>query len=216
MKMTFSKQIFICCGISICGSAFLNGFDVFAQWFSVSRNGSDTCLWMEMFLILPLLLIFVTVPVSVILLIFRKTRRVALFTLLASLIYPVVAIGMFRIGDWVRMHGFHKLAERSVPLVQAIHRFEDKKGCPPNSLEELIPDYLDSIPHTGMGAYPDYKYEVSEDANSWRGNPWAIYIDTPSGGINFDMFMYLPDHNYPEMGYGGYLERIGDWAYVHE
>jgi hypothetical protein len=39
---------------------------------------------------------------------------------------------------------------------------------------------------------------------------------TPSGGINFDSFLYLPLQNWPERGYGGVLQRIDDWAYVHE
>ncbi len=47
-------------------------------------------------------------------------------------------------------------------------------------------------------------------------NPWVLIVHTPSGGINFDQFMYFPLQNYPESGYGGWLARIRDWAYVHE
>jgi hypothetical protein len=28
--------------------------------------------------------------------------------------------------------------------------------------------------------------------------------------------LYLPSGQYPEQGWGGTLERIDDWAYVHE
>jgi hypothetical protein len=34
--------------------------------------------------------------------------------------------------------------------------------------------------------------------------------------MNWDMFLYFPKQNYPKAGYGGWLERIEDWAYVHE
>ena len=129
----------------------------------------------------------------------------------------IVAIGIFRIGGQVRMYGFHRLAERSVPLVQAIRGFENEKGHPPNSLKDLIPEYLHSIPDTGMGAYPNYKYIVGEESRKcWDNNPWVLYIDTSSGGLNWDMFMYFPNQNYPKRGYGGALEQIGYWAYVHE
>ena len=57
---------------------------------------------------------------------------------------------------------------------------------------------------------------MGEEAHKWDDNSWVLYIDTPSGGINFDMFMYFPNQNSPKTGYGGVLERIGDWAYVHE
>ena len=65
-----------------------------------------------------------------------------------------------------------------------------------------------------MGAYPEYHYSTS--SKDYLGNPWVLTIYTPSGGINFDQFMYFPLTNYPKTGYGGSLERIGDWAYVHE
>jgi hypothetical protein len=47
-------------------------------------------------------------------------------------------------------------------------------------------------------------------------NAWVLYVDTPRAGINFDQFIYLPLTNYPPRGFGGRLERLGDWAYVHE
>lgn len=64
-------------------------------------------------------------------------------------------------------------------------------------------------------AYPNYEYHVGKPAGCFE-NPWVLVVFTPSGGINFDQFMYFPLQNYPEHGYGGWLERIDDWAYVHE
>ena len=34
--------------------------------------------------------------------------------------------------------------------------------------------------------------------------------------LQFDCFVYWPERNYPEHMYGGWVERMGDWAYVHE
>jgi len=112
------------------------------------------------------------------------------------------------------MSAFHRLAERSKPLVAAIHAFEQKHGRPPEALQALVPEFLPSVPSTGMQAYPEYRY--SAPATNHHDNPWVITIFTPSVGINFDQFMYFPLTNYPETGYGGWLERVGDWAYVHE
>jgi hypothetical protein len=68
-----------------------------------------------------------------------------------------------------------------------------------------------------MGAYPDYEYLAGTEAKSrFHGNPWVLWVDTPSGGINWDMFIYYPRQNYPTYAHGGSLERVKQWAYVHE
>jgi hypothetical protein len=214
--MTFRRQIFTSCGITAIAAILLGGFDLYAEWFAVSPNGSQDILWNMLFLLFPLfLLALAVILVSVVLLIFRKTRRPAFLALIAGFTYLVIYIGVSLIGGRVRMHGFHKLAQRSAPIVQAIKKFEAEKGHRPNSLEELVPQYLPSIPNTGMGAYPKYEYEVGK-IGEWDDNPWVLYVNTPSGGVNWDMFMYFPKQNYPKTGYGGGLERIDDWAYVHE
>lgn len=99
-------------------------------------------------------------------------------------------------------------------MVNVIEQFTEREGRPPASLQELVPRYLPTIPKTGMPVYPKYSY--STETNQWDGNPWVLYVNCTSGGINFDMFMYFPKQNYPEKGYGGWIERIGAWAYVHE
>jgi hypothetical protein len=121
-----------------------------------------------------------------------------------------------KFGFWVRAYGFAQLAERSKPLVKAIKEYDARFGQLPASLEGLVPEFLPFVPLTGMAAYPHYEYATGEKAETFDGNPWVLYVNTPNGLINWDMFMYLPLQNYPEKGYGGSLERIGDWAYMHE
>jgi hypothetical protein len=72
------------------------------------------------------------------------------------------------------------------------------------------------VPGTGIGAYPAYEYVAGEEALESYGDRWALVVFTPSGGINFDRFYYIPSRQYPEQGLGGVIERVGDWAYVHE
>ena len=115
------------------------------------------------------------------------------------------------------MRGFERLAERSRPLISAVRRFEVDHERPPASLDELIPKYLVAIPNTGMAAYPEYEYVTGDKAlEHYDGNPWAVWVDSPSGGINWDIFLYYPKQNYPQRGHGGSLESVKDWAYVHE
>jgi hypothetical protein len=100
--------------------------------------------------------------------------------------------------------------------VAAIRAYDIAQGRPPASLADIVPTHLSAVPRTGIMAYPNYRYYVGPEAQRYDKNPWVLVIHTPSGGINFDQFMYFPLQNYPQQGYGGSLVRIRDWAYVHE
>jgi hypothetical protein len=146
----------------------------------------------------------------------RSGRSMVLAWWIATLVYLSAAMGAVVVGEQIRGRAFKRLAERSTPLVGAISEYDRKYGGPPASLEALVPEFLPGVPKTGMMAYPEYRYYTGDKAQRYNENPWVLVIDTPSGGVNFDQFMYFPRQNYPERGYGGWLETIGDWAYVHE
>ena len=197
-------------------SVIVHGSTILIHWYVVSPIGFGgvVLLQLAIFLLMPLALVILAVPMSVLLLPFREFRRDALNSLCCASIYVLIGIQLALLTSPVRIHGFRRLALRSRPLVAAIQEFVTHDGRPPVTLEELVPRCLAKVPNTGMPAYPTYQY--STDMKRWGGNPWVIYVECPSGGINFDMFVYFPKQNYPATGYGGSLERVGDWAYVHE
>jgi hypothetical protein len=185
-----------------------------AEWMAIAPHGSATFLWLMLVFVIPALAAVPIILVALVGLAFPRMRRYSAVLALCSVAYLVAFICSVRLGENVRMSAFQRLAERSKPLVAAVRAFEQKHGRPPESLQALVPEFLPSVPSTGLGAYPGYRY--STPASDYDGNPWVITIFTPSGGINFDQFMYFPLTNYPKTGYGGWLERVGDWAYVHE
>lgn len=216
-KMDLSSRPFI---TQIKYAALCAGFlafpMLFAQWYVVSGigYGGMFLLFISSFLMLPLLLALPAIPVAVLLTPFRKTRRIGITILIFGIVFCIVCFTVIRIGRPIRMSAFDSLAVRSQSIVKAISRFNDAKGHPPTTLQELVPEYLSAIPSTGIPSYPNYEY--STESNKWDGNPWVLYVNTPFGMINWDMFVYFPLQNYPREGYGGSLERIRDWAYVHE
>lgn len=141
----------------------------------------------------------------------KKHRQDSLQLFAVAIVFLTTAIPVLRNTLGLRSEAFQALAERSKPLVEAIRAYESEKKKPPASLRLLIPKYFDSIPSTGIKAYPSYIYKVGAE----YGNAWSLSVPAPSG-INFDQFIYLPMQNYPERGFGGHLERMGAWAYVHE
>lgn len=140
-------------------------------------------------------------------------RKQALWMSGSGLVGILSFVGAMATAKAVRHPTFQDLAERSKPLVGAIKKFEKENGTPPARLDALVPEYLTSVPGTGIPVCPDYRYSLK----SWvEPNLWELSVPCPFGLVNWDQFLYLPEQNYPEKGYGGSLERIGDWAYVHE
>ncbi|MGH7138161.1 MAG: hypothetical protein ACREHD_20615, partial [Pirellulales bacterium] len=159
----------------------------------------------------------VATPILLVCLLFRRTRLQSAFLL--TLAWLLIACCFFGIvlGQKARHAGMQAFTRRAQPLVTAIKAYERDHAAPPQTLADLVPKYIESIPTTGMMAYPEYEYHSGAEASErYAGNRWALSVATPAGGFNFDMMLYFPDQNYPTRGYGGWLQRIDDWAYVHE
>lgn len=151
------------------------------------------------------------VVVGVFFLPFRRTKTQALPITLLALAFSCAAIPTISQTLNRRKQGFERLAQRSQGLVTAIRQFEKENKRPPDNLGDLVPRFLPAVPRTGIQAYPDYRYT----REATYENPWSLSVNA-SWGASFDQFVYLPKLNYPEFAFGGNLERIGDWAYVHE
>jgi hypothetical protein len=214
--MKINNKLLVSMAVAAALSAILNSIFIIANWYAVTPNGSDSGLWYSSILGLIFIGLCVLTPLPLIGLFSKRLRNHSIRALGFIAIYSLIAVICIDIGDRVRMHGFKMLAKRSNILITAIKLYEADYGKPPQSLNQLIPKYIKEIPKTGIGAYPTYDYKVGEQAKEFSGNDWALAVFTPSGGINFDQFIYFPKQNYPASGYGGWLERIEDWAYVHE
>jgi len=194
----------------------INASVAIGQVYAVSPIGVGgiMALFITLMAVFPALLALIAIPVTFLLALFPVHRAWALRSFVIAIVCFVTFVGAIGLGKYARRSAFHALATRSQPLVDAIHKYTKDTGAPPPLLKALVPTYISEIPGTGMPAYPDYEYSI--DANRWHGNPWALYVDTPSGGLNWDIFLYYPLQNYPKNAHGGSLELMQTWAYVHE
>lgn len=189
----------------------------FCEWIATTPIGTAALLTPYLLVyMLPAMVAVLCSPFLLLCLAFKKARQKSLRYLLFSLVFVPCCVGGLKLGVKIRTAGMVAFVNRSRPLVAAIHKYEKDHAVPPASLEQLIPDYLPEYPSTGMMAYPTYDYFTGKYAKNFDNNRWVLYVFTPHGGINFDAMLYFPDQNYPQHGHGGWLERIGDWAYVHE
>jgi hypothetical protein len=200
------------------------GIIVFAHYCAVSSWGTDVLLAVSVFIVFPVLLALPTAVGASLLMMNAKCRRFAANLMVFCIFFLVLFWFAVQLGLEIRHYAFVDLARRSQPLVQAITDYETDHGSPPAQLSDLIPKYLPRIPATGIGAYPEYIYEASTPSVAQRSlfpnEPWALWVSTPTGILDFDMFIYLPSQNYHAWGQwfgsGNTVEKIGDWAYVHE
>ncbi|HNO78180.1 MAG TPA: hypothetical protein PKN33_08985 [Phycisphaerae bacterium] len=173
---------------------------VLADWWSVTPNGSDIPkIAMDVLAGIGLAVI----PLAAALCLFGRTRPMASKCLIACvLMFASIAISS-PIGRRIRTDGFQKIADRGAPLVDGIKAFIQDKGEPPESLDDLVPDYLQSIPTTGMAAYPGYRYWQNE-----RRNTWTVAVSVCSG-LDWGSVVYWSSEDYPKS-----LRRYGNWAYI--
>ena len=140
-----------------------------------------------------------------------------------SQLVPCVCMGTLGLltlwgSEKIRHTAFERAAETGNDVLTAIDRFKNDDGAYPDNLERLVPKYLAQVPSTGLIGYPDFYYckrgdpacRIDSDAE------YELGIRCPSGGVNWDVFFFWPDQDYPVFVYGGGVERIGKWAYVHE
>ena len=113
-----------------------------------------------------------------------------------------------------RRAGLQQATARARPLIGAIEQFRLENKRVPHTLQELVPNYLAEIPQTGMAAYPQFLYDRNAPAEGYF-QTYEVKVRT-GFGFAYDSFNYWPEGDYPAQMYGGRIERVGDWAYLHE
>jgi hypothetical protein len=203
-------------------SGAAGALQIFACWYSVAPHGSDFLLkhlsWMFVayFLLLVLYNVLYAI-VDVFNLLFRRGKSTwaqlaaKLLFCVISFVVVMVAVG---VGEAIRDGAFEKMAARGRPLVAALKQYELKHGSPPVALEDLVPDYLPSIPGTGVGAYPRYELITKGARTKYSGNAWILTVDVSTDDLVHDAVDYYPNANYPSPRAVAVSRRIGDWAYI--
>ena len=138
----------------------------------------------------------------------RRSREFVFSWLLYTSVFAVAFIGGLRWRFEICQTNLVRVTGRAQPLVDAITAFQADHGRPPAALDDLVPKYIDRIPKTGIGMYPEFRYWTGR-ANQHHGNEWVLSASPPCVVFGFDSFYYYPRQNYAEAGFG----EIGNWGY---
>ena len=111
-----------------------------------------------------------------------------------------------------------ELLSRSSELLDAIRTYETSHKRPPESLDVLVPDYIEQLPSTGVDGSPDYGYREL-GASSWQLEVVVPRIPTRT------VVLYRSDKNYSNLTPGTKIhlgfkiisaEPCDDWYVVRE
>ena len=139
---------------------------------------------------------------------FKRLRESATGLLAGSITCLLILLGVSRLLVRVDDAGLHALIQRGKPVVEATLRYEKERGHPPATLQDLVPDYLSSIPSTGSGAFPTWQYTPRAEQ---PGGRWSLSVHLGVIMFDFKDLLFDPEGNYPS--YGTY--RVGKWAVVN-
>lgn len=158
------------------------------------------------FSLIPLLIAVLTFPVLLVLAIYRQDRRSKERLVLCIGVALTVFLALSA-GRFIRRARFAAAAENAAPAIEALQAHRARTGTYPDST---------TLPFTGLMAYPRYHYRLPSGESKCAFEEYELSIQCPLAALNFDRFVYWPSKAYPSSMYGGVVERIGDWAYVHE
>ena len=216
------KAVLAACSAAWLCAAFLMPFSIVVLVYPFPSWMAEALELPRMFF--PLVWIFVAVaPYWILGLIYPRLsafQLVAFGSLLAVLGVAVSVCG-FRLEWRIKRHRLAQVARKMEPVIEAIEKFKTGTGAYPVELWQLVPEYLEKLPPTGMAGYPTLSYMRRESWGISGGRiiptgGYQLSILTSSGILNWDRFFYWPNELYPEEGPGGWVETIGNWGYLHE
>jgi hypothetical protein len=201
--------------------ALAGGCQVAATYRSVAgpddRVDSEVWFWFGLMVIFPLVAFsLLAVVLGPALLLFAGTRRAGGHAIAIGTISLVILLATGDLTDRAWTHGIERAVQRSRAVTDAIERFERERGGPPKQLADLVPDYLDQVPHTGMARYPAYEY-LHPATRGWPtefDDAWALWIPTDTFPLTPSGLYFVPSKRYPRPTYDREVKQIGDWALI--
>ena len=141
-----------------------------------------------------------------------KNRMVGIMLVVSCVAFTLMASIITNLKQEIRDAAFTNLVARAQTLVQAIHDFENIRGRPPETLSQLVPQYIREIPLTGLGAYPVFEYHPLTDSELTPGSHWQLSL--PISESPQSQLIYLPGQNYEHLE--GVKDPIVNWVHLYQ
>jgi hypothetical protein len=206
---------------------FIGFFSILRIFFGIAPTlqGPDFCSIPSLVLVnigkLPCFFLLYLIPASVIYVfigISSLTRRKN-FTQLKFGIMLVFLLAWIMSLEFVtfnlRMHFLGRINATASPLISAIEKYHAMNGVYPQSLDDLVPEFIANCPRTKILGCPDFVYKpLSASANN--ATQFELIVYCPNGGFNFDYINYTSNSDALNNIECTKISRLGLWTYVSE
>ncbi len=140
-------------------------------------------------------------------------KRVLVLLAATALLGLAIKVGERCLGEGVRVFYFRAVPVRAEPLIAAIRAYTHDTGTPPDQLEKLVPNYLDRIPGTGLGVYPDFCYFPPDI----RSADWGLLIPVMTGKHQSACLACFSSRKIlGVLGDQPFRRQFGPWAYYSD
>lgn len=164
------------------------------------------------FLLVPLLSLVVLGALALFLSPLESLRNRALTTLVVCVVATPFLLAGFPLVSRASDFALERLIRRSEPLVAALRAFEARHGQPPPNLDALVPEFLPSLPATGVPGAPNFSYELYLESET-SPTPWRLGIAL-GGVFDFDELVLTSDGQ-PRLFDAFSNTRIGEWMLIN-
>src|SRR3989338_504575 len=158
---------------------------VYAPLGAISQEKALSMQFLGMMVFIPaaffLLAMIILTPIALVFsVIFWKRRELRLSLLIfvaISVLTSFLMVFQVRVSNSKVFHrAFEGVTQRSELLISALESYKAKHGEYPDRLDQLVPEFIKEIPHTGLAGYPDYKY--SKEASDAPFKKYELLIET--------------------------------------
>jgi hypothetical protein len=187
-------------------SSLLFGLELYSTWlspFGTIISFITACISGPLYVLAR----FILIPLSLILMISLDTRKHGLRLLSSCLSFLIPAIICLHLSDTLQVQGFQRLIDQEEVVVAAITAFETANNQPPQTLQDLVPDFLPSIPKRLGDVHINYQLITGTEALSYGDNTWVLKMEIPVPMLDYAFFVYFPNQDYPNE-----WRRVGKWG----
>lgn len=121
---------------------------------------------------------------------------------------PVIGEPQRAYSAWLdakQTEAFQAFAKRADPVVQAVEAYRAAEGACPENLDQLIPEYLDTLPHTGFH-HPTEFWVIPGEC--------VLLVSLHTGTRDFNRLTYTPESTGRELRINE--RRVGKWIYFDD
>lgn len=172
--------------------------------------------WIATHCLVPLLTIaaLIALGLGIALVVSADRRHLGITISIAAVLVAVAGPTLLWPAFQIRQVGLERFATRaSDPVVDAIESYVEEHGRAPESLDELVPAYLPSIPSSGL-ASDTSGYRCHTPGSSGRDlgrQPWLLTVNLKARFLGDDVLIFAPEPGYEPRFTEFGTHRIGRW-----